>query len=237
LTNFFVNNESTKELESALRAYGLTEKHMKEPNPDLFFNRATVLEYLERYSEAANNFQTAHQIDPSLGGDKRADSIVGFVSRAYNSISNKGKIKSNRLTDMVKSIPQSLPGDAEKNMKIVDISQLQNGENPGLMISSKVVYNLEKPADVPVSFLIVDFKHNFSVMSVYHVSKALSEKIRSGSEVLIRDPHLVLIQLQFKGYTYSYQCVKVTDVRNILVNGATLQEEQAGSEVVSKTFS
>jgi hypothetical protein len=29
---------------------------MKEPNPDLYFNRATVLEYLERYSEAAGDF-------------------------------------------------------------------------------------------------------------------------------------------------------------------------------------
>merc|ERR1712178_302404 len=150
----------------------------------------------------------------------------------------KGKIKSNRLTDMVKSIPQSLSVDSgQSGCKIVDISQLQNGENPGLMISSKVVYNLEKPADVPVSFLIVDFKHNFCVMSVYHVSKQLSEKIRSGSEVLVREPHLVLVQLQFKGYTYSYQCVKVTDIRNILVNGVTLQEEQASSEVISKTFS
>lgn len=121
---------------------------------------------------------------------------------------------------MVKSIPQSIPG--ENNYKIVDISQLQNGENPGLMVSSKIVNNLEKPSDVPVSFLIVDFKHNFCVMSVYHVSKQLSEKIRSGSEILIRDPHLVLIQLNFKGYTYNYQCVKVTDVRNILVNGASL---------------
>lgn len=106
-----------------------------------------------------------------------------------------------------------------------------------MMISSKVVYNLEKPADVPVCFLMVDFRHNFCVMSVYHVSKQLADKIRPGSEVLIREPHLVLVQLQFKGYTYNYQCVKVTDVRTILVSGASLQEEQASSEVVSRTFS
>lgn len=56
LTNFFVNNESTSELESALRAYSLAEKHLIVPNPDLFYNRATVLEYLERYTEAAHNF-------------------------------------------------------------------------------------------------------------------------------------------------------------------------------------
>jgi len=128
-----------------------------------------------------------------LQADKRADAIVGFVSRAYNSIVNKGKIKSNRLTDMVKSIPQSIEG--QNTCKIVDISQLQSGENPGIMISTKVVYNLEKPSDVPVAFLLVDFKHNFCVMSVYHVSKQLSDKIRSGSEVLIREPHLVLVKL------------------------------------------
>jgi len=29
---------------------------MKEPNPDLYFNRGTVFEYLERYSEAAADF-------------------------------------------------------------------------------------------------------------------------------------------------------------------------------------
>ena len=193
LTNFFVNNESTKELENALKAFTISEKHMQEPNPDLFYNRATVFEYLERYSEAATNYEVAHKIDSGLGADKKSDSIVGFVSRAHNSITNKGRIKTNRLTDMVKSIPQTLP--IENGMKIVDISQLHIGENPGLMASLKIVHNLEKPQDVPVSFLVVDFKHNFCVMSIYHVSNVLKEKIRSGSEILIKNPQLVLIQL------------------------------------------
>jgi tetratricopeptide (TPR) repeat protein len=39
---------------------------MKEPNPDLYFNRGTILEYLERYSEAVIDFQKAHAIDPTL---------------------------------------------------------------------------------------------------------------------------------------------------------------------------
>ena len=37
---------------------------MKEPNPDLYFNRATILEYLERYNEAVRDYNTAHSIDP-----------------------------------------------------------------------------------------------------------------------------------------------------------------------------
>ena len=48
------------ELTFALKAYAQTEKHMIEPNPDLFFNRATVLEYLERYAEAVRDYNAAH---------------------------------------------------------------------------------------------------------------------------------------------------------------------------------
>ena len=46
---------------------------MKEANPDLFFNRATVFEYLERYNEAISDFSKAHQIDPNLGGEHRSE--------------------------------------------------------------------------------------------------------------------------------------------------------------------
>lgn len=55
-TNFFVNNEDVEQLNLALRAYAQTERQMTEPNPDLFFNRATILEYLERYGEAVRDY-------------------------------------------------------------------------------------------------------------------------------------------------------------------------------------
>jgi len=170
-------------------------------------------------------------VDPNLGGDKKSDSIIGFVSRAYNNINNKGKLKSNRLMSMVKSIPQVLP-EIEGTFKICDISQLQNGENPGLIISAKVVNNIYKESDVPTCFLLVDYKHNFCVTSIYHMSKNTTEKIRPGGDVLIKNPHLVLIQMSFKGYQYNYQCLKITDISNILVNGQTLIDESAQSEVV-----
>jgi tetratricopeptide (TPR) repeat protein len=66
MTNYFTNNESIDQLEKALKSYAQTEKNLKEPNPDLFFNRATILEYLERYEEAIQNFNAAFVIDPSL---------------------------------------------------------------------------------------------------------------------------------------------------------------------------
>jgi len=52
-----------------LKAYTQTEKNIKEPNPDLFFNRGTIYEYLERYGEAIRDYNTANQIDPQLKAD------------------------------------------------------------------------------------------------------------------------------------------------------------------------
>lgn len=73
-----------------------------------------------------------------------------------------------------------------------------------MMISAKVVNNIYKESDVPTCFLLVDYKHNFCVTSIYHMSKSVTDKIRSGGDVLIKNPHLVLVQLQFKGYQYNY---------------------------------
>jgi tetratricopeptide (TPR) repeat protein len=69
LTNFFVNNENVEELTKALKAYTQTERLQKELNPDLYYNRATILEYLERYNEAVRDYYKAHQIDPNLQAD------------------------------------------------------------------------------------------------------------------------------------------------------------------------
>jgi tetratricopeptide (TPR) repeat protein len=60
MTNFFVNDEHVQELEQALKAYLQTERLLKEPNPDLFYNRATIYEYLERYGEAVKDYNLAH---------------------------------------------------------------------------------------------------------------------------------------------------------------------------------
>ena len=138
---------------------------------------------------------------------------------------------------MVRSIPATLPSamveSATKNgCKLVDISQLEIGENPRMLIAGKVVNSFEKAGDVPMCFLMVDAKHNFCVLSVYHMSKDLQERMRAGASILLRCPHLTLVKLQFKGYQYNYQCLKVTDISSLLVNGASLTEQSAPSEVL-----
>jgi hypothetical protein len=68
-------------------------------------------------------------------------------------------------------------------------------------------------------FLIVDFKHNFSVVSLYHTNKSLAADIKNGDEILIKNPEVIFTSLEFKGKLYTYQTVKVTDISSTLVNG------------------
>jgi hypothetical protein len=63
---------------------------------------------LERYNEAVRDYSKAHQIDPNLQADQKAEKIVGFVTHAATLIATKGKLKSQKLTQMVKTVPSTL---------------------------------------------------------------------------------------------------------------------------------
>lgn len=87
---------------------------------------------------------------------------------------------------------------------MVAINQLEAGENKGVILSAKIVNHLPKEQDVPMCFLIVDFKYNFSIVSIYHTNKSLSENIKHGDEILIKNPNIIFTSLEFKGKLYTY---------------------------------
>jgi hypothetical protein len=66
---------------------------------------------------------------------------------------------------------------------------------------------------------MVDFKYNFSVVSLYHTNKSVAENIKHGDEILIKNPNIIHVSLEFKGKLYTYQTIKVTDITNVLING------------------
>lgn len=74
-------------------------------------------------------------------------------------------------------------------------------------------------------FLIVDFKYNFSVVSLYHTNKSLTDNIKAGDEILIKNPQIIHTSLEYKGKLYTYQTVKVVDITNVLINSVPLIEK------------
>ena len=86
------------------------------------------------------------------------------------------------------------------------MGQLEAGENRDVILSAKIVTDLPKDQEVPMCFLIVDFKYNFSVLSIYHTNKSLvvDNHIKAGDEILIKNPDAIFTSLEFKGKLYTY---------------------------------
>lgn len=158
-TNFFVNNEDIEQLELALKAYAQTERQMTEPNPDLFFNRATIFEYLERYGEAVRDYNVAHSIDPNLNANNKAGAIIDFVVSTCNLVQSRSASKSKKNVDMSRSIPSHIEGELRFPMPeeqktpvtyaIGTISNFAVGVNEGAIMSARIVMHIQRPTEVP----------------------------------------------------------------------------------------
>lgn len=110
LTNFFTNGQEMDQLTLALKAYAQTERNLKEPNPDLFFNRATIYEYLERYSEAIRDYNLAHAIDTSLQADRKSGQIIDYVVKTATLLLSRQDSKNQKTKDWVRTIPTAIEG-------------------------------------------------------------------------------------------------------------------------------
>jgi hypothetical protein len=50
------------------------------------------------------------------------------------------------------------------------VAELGSNGNPGAIFACRVVMHLEKPNEVPISFLVVDSSQCFSVISFYQAN-------------------------------------------------------------------
>lgn len=101
---------------------------------------------------------------------------------------------------------------------IVPIANLLNGLNPGTILTAKVVMHLDRPTEVPQSFLVMDSAQVFAVVSIYHTNNTLREEMKAGDLIHIKNPQLIFTSLDFKGRMYSYNCIKVGQLTDVLIN-------------------
>lgn len=157
-------------------------------------------------------------------------------------------MKNKKLTEMVKSVPDTLEGelrfpvDDESNSQgaqkynITDLSNLQASENKGALLSAKVVMHMPKEQELPISFLVVDHKYNFMLASFYHAAKDLIEKVKPGDQIFVRDPTIIFTKLEFKGRLYSYHTVKISEMTSVLVNNQAIVANSSQAEISVNSF-
>ncbi len=200
--------------------------------------------YLEKYKEAVADYMTAHQIDPTLNAKLMADNIKTFVIKTAGLINKKGGLKPKKVSEITKTIvptfvpvkPEGAEAKIEKSLKTVGFEELKSGKNVEMVASCKVLSYIDKAMSVPLSFLVMDSKGNCCCLSLYNTSKDVCDDIKPRSDCFIVEPFLSSHELIIEGKLLAYQCIKVTDLRNIYINGKPLTSRFSKSEVVSKTM-
>ena len=107
------------------------------------------------------------------------------------------------------------------------VAGLSHGVNSGAILPARVVMHLERPTEVPQSFLVVDSAQNFAVVSIYNTNNTIRDAIKNGDLIYVKNPQLIFTSLDFKGRKYNYNCVKVGVLQDLLVNGEPLSTSQA----------
>ena len=66
-------------------------------NPDLHYNLGKVLKYLEDFKGAKVQFDKAHGIDGSLGGDGEKRDIEEWFKKVGDMVGRKGRVKEKNI--------------------------------------------------------------------------------------------------------------------------------------------
>lgn len=115
-----------------------------------------------------------------------------------NLVQSRAASKAKKNAELARSIPTVIEGELRfptneeqkqpVNYAFAPIANLTNGINAGAILPARIVMHLERPTEVPQSFLIVDNAQNFAVASFYHTNKGLQQVIKAGDLIYVKNP-------------------------------------------------
>ncbi|NWY22673.1 TTC5 protein, partial [Aphelocoma coerulescens] len=110
---FFAGGQSPGSARRALAAYAQAERvdPAAAANPDLHLNRATLLQYLERFQAALEGLNRAAELAPGWDEPrKRHGHLLEFLSRLCSLLANRGKLRGKRRRGLAGPVPLPLLG-------------------------------------------------------------------------------------------------------------------------------
>lgn len=176
-----------KDLDDALKAYGLAEKRLLDAeqrsppfqhsslifgHPDLHFNRGHLLAYLLDYPRAIEDFEKAHRLDPTLRAQETADDLKRFVKRCEDLVVRKGGLK------------------PKKRQLFLDKLDLRNDEEDTTTLEVVVALEMRRNARPPDVLLVLSKTHvECFALAIYDADttqltpgKACTIKVKNGEE-------------------------------------------------------
>jgi hypothetical protein len=117
------------------------------PNPDLHFNRGTVLGFGQELDAACAAYALAHASDPALGADARADALRRHARKVADALGRRGcgTVKPKRLQAMSAALHRLAAGTVSGGpaagllggRRVVPLAELAEGANEGAALTVK----------------------------------------------------------------------------------------------------
>ncbi|XP_062463929.1 tetratricopeptide repeat protein 5, partial [Pezoporus occidentalis] len=191
-------------------------------NPDLHLNRATLLQYEERYGAALEGLSRAGALAPGWAEPRRRHAqLVDFLSRLCAALANRppsrGKRRRSR-PDPPQAPPPSPPSPPlPPSLSPAPLSELRPGPNPRRALIGRVLFTCAPEGRVPYALGLADGAGGVAAVTVYNAAPDWTVAV--GDSVVVPRPCLKQHLHQHQGQTFSFLGVRVPSPLSLLVNG------------------
>ncbi|XP_002735299.1 tetratricopeptide repeat protein 5-like [Saccoglossus kowalevskii] len=243
LSLFFSTGQNPAILVQCLRAYTQGERDsIANSNPDLHYNRSIAYKYQEEYQLAIIGFSRAAALDPTWSEPKeKLTLLLEYLSKVTDLVNQKGKLKSKRLKQLMKSMNDkdlgpygggsytSSKGDTVE-LQHVTLVQLIPGVNHKKVVLGKVVCSVAIEEPIPFTFAMVDSEGTCFAVTLYNIAPGYGVII--GDSVAIPEPNAQENKVEHEGKTYKYYSIRVETPIVIVVNGKKLGIDKQAPSVL-----
>ncbi|KAM9510376.1 LOW QUALITY PROTEIN: tetratricopeptide repeat protein 5 [Guaruba guarouba] len=217
---FFAGGQSPEAARRALGAYAQAERVDPEAanNPDLHLNRATLLQYEERYGAALEGLSRAGALAPGWAEPRRRHAhLLDFLARLCAALANRPPPRGKRR----RSRPEPPPGPPSPpplpSLSPSPLSDLQAGPNPRRALIGRVLFTCSPEGRVPYAIGLADGAGGVAAVTVYNAAPDWGVSV--GDVIAVPRPCLKHHLHQHQGQTFSFAGVRVPSPLSLLING------------------
>ncbi|XP_065509137.1 tetratricopeptide repeat protein 5 isoform X2 [Caloenas nicobarica] len=212
---FFAGGQNPQDAQRALGAYAQAERVDPKAanNPDLHLNRATLLQYQERFGAALDGLSRAAALAPGWAEPRRRHAhLLDFLERLRAALANRVRPRGGRSRRGLEVGGAAAGGVASEGLR-----PLRPGANPGQVLSGRVLFTLSPPERVPLALGVAVGGGAVAVVTVYNAAPGWG--VGPGEGLGVPNPHLTLHQHLHQGQTFSFPGIRVSSPLSLLVNG------------------
>ena len=217
-SKYFSYSNDMKDLFRALSAYLRSESEGGTCNPDLYYNRGMVLQYMLDYANALQAYHTACTIDKMLYDARRLFNELHAYILKLNSTYSEQIVFLNHNPRFVNAFANAYPGS-------IAVTELKNGSNKKHSLIVKILADVVHSTP-PYNYMCMDTHGNTVLLCFYNIADGI-RYFKVENTVVVKNPHL----LERKGSTSqwdilrNFPIIQIFDLKDVTVDNQPVPDD------------